>query len=333
MKRFSLFGASLALALVLALGGQAQAQFDPESGDTGGWGGDQQTTNTDEQNQALEQEQPPGMGEEEQQGSTTSSTTTTTTTTTGGSTTAASSGGGGGGGGWYQPEENGGGQATDDETPAASTDSGESDHAQMVGSLGFQFFGVENVQTSPDTMMGVDVGDIEIYAPTIGVRYWISEMLGLDVGLGFGFADMAVNQDSGGGSNLVAGLDNQLGLNIHVGVPIAIKALQHFTVLAIPEVRFGLGMATAQALDPNDDVELFAFELEVGAKLAAEVQFGFWGVPNFSLQAAIGLGFQYYSQTSTPVDVALPITSTSGYALTTSFQDLAAGTFRAIYYF
>lgn len=128
-------------------------------------------------------------------------------------------------------------------------------------------------------------------APTIGARYWINQMIGIDAGLGFGWATGSVEAKN---NNATTTTDkaSPFGLVIHGGVPIALAAQKHYKFLVIPELNIGFAHMTESA--PNTpDISHSGFLLDIGARAGTEVHFGFIGIPQLALQATVGLAFRH----------------------------------------
>lgn len=211
--------------------------------------------------------------------------------------------------------------------------SGNSDHASVVGVVGLGFFGVDAISVDP----GVTGDGIVLDAPSIGVRYWTSERMGIDVALGLAFTDFSFSE----AGTIARGLKSAFGINLHLGLPIALHARDHFTVELIPEIDFGYGTATLLARDPVNDISFTGMDINIGIRLGGEVQFGFIGLPQLGLQTTIGVGFNYFSQSAD--GVGLPAVNTdiaagtetvenSGFALSTTLNNVFEGTVRLVYY-
>jgi len=217
-------------------------------------------------------------------------------------------------------------------TPATSTgtpsDSGQSDHSRVVHNLGVGFVGVLAVPVGPDT-----AGNTTVSAPTIGVRYWIDETIGLDVGIGLGYSGGNTNA---GSTSLPS--DDAFAMTIHGGLPIALFHDGHFTFELIPELNFGFATGTAYGAVSTEDRGRNGILFNIGARAGAEIQFGFMGIPNLSLVATVGLQFSYLSaglgenQSGT-----VQSTSTNSFGFGTSLQgepwDIFLGSLTAFYYF
>src|SRR6185436_9640474 len=68
--------------------------------------------------------------------------------------------------------------------PQAQATQGDSDHDAMIGHLAVGFLGRRNMRIGNDPAGNAPTYD-NVDAPVIGIRYWIDQMLGLDLGLGF----------------------------------------------------------------------------------------------------------------------------------------------------
>ena len=266
-------GFGVLAALVVSAFGSVAAAQDWESGDTGSWGTPpdqtqqqqtppaQQQTPPAQQQQWNQQQQPQQQGWQQQQGQQQQQA------------------------GWQQQQGEqppGWGETP----PGGAEEDGQSDHEMVVGHMGVGFFGVEGVTLADD---------FSISAPTIGIRMWLSESLGLDLALGFGFTNVGGEVDSPDG---VASADLLEGFAfaLHAGIPLALWHHKHYKFLIVPEIEVGYGSGTLFGATPNDDEEFSGFFFGVGARAGAEVHFGFMGIPDLSLQGSVGLGFQFESR-------------------------------------
>ena len=252
----TIFTGVLAALAVFSVGSLAAAQ-DWESGDTGSWG----TPPPDQQQQQQQQQPPPDQQQPQQQG-------------------------------WQQQQqqqqpgwqqEQPAGEQPPGWGEQGADDDGASDHSLVVGHMGVGFFGVSGI-TLDDTFI--------IDAPTIGIRMWLSQALGLDLALGFGFTNVGGEVDSPDG---VASADLLEGLAfvLHAGLPIALWHHKHYKFLIAPELEVGFGNGTLFGGTPNDDEEFSALVFNVGARAGAEIHFGFIDIPDLSLQASVGLHARY----------------------------------------
>ncbi len=174
--------------------------------------------------------------------------------------------------------------------PAAATPdaaSGKTDHEQVVGHLAAGYLGVSQVPIAQIAGTGVTEGTVS--APVIGVRYWLNNRMGVDVGLGIG-----VSSATGSVTNAGVTTDNNtpavVGFAVHGGVPLALAYSQHFAFELVPEVNFGYA---GTSISGAPDIGLNGIRLDIGARIGAELQFGFIGIPQLSLQGSVGLSFRY----------------------------------------
>jgi len=304
------------LVSVLALGGLplastlAHAQIDPETGDTGQWQPPppaqpqppppQVQPQPQPQANAWQQQPPPAAAQQPA---------------------------------WLgsQPERP---PAMGGEQPGVSSPAGGDDHSQLVGHLGVSLFGVENL-TAGVTAAGHSV---DIHAPTIGIRTWLSDSLAFEAGLGLGIGSISTSKETTGDSVVLPGLSSVFALGLHVGLPVALAHSGHFAALLIPEIDFGYGSAK-RIVNPGDadqDITLSTIDFKLGVRIGGEVHFGFWGLPQLSLQGTVGLGIQYRSGSAAD-SVDLPAggigESESKFSVTTFANDIVNGMIRINYYF
>jgi hypothetical protein len=161
----------------------------------------------------------------------------------------------------------------------------------MVGRLAIGYFGIANTGTGANTGAG-GANDtpyaVAGVAPVVGVRYWLTGLIGIDAGLGLSIV---------GGSVQPAGApktDRQsfTGFLLHGGVPLALASADHFTFEVIPELNLGF---TGGGVDPNGagagDLSYSGIHFDLGARAGAEISFGFIKLPQLSLVATIGARF------------------------------------------
>ena len=168
-----------------------------------------------------------------------------------------------------------------------------SDHEKVVGHFGVGYLGLTNLPIGTGGAIAtaaVPRGNVP--APVIGVRYWLSEKLGLDLGIGLGITGGSQEQVNGNNTNSQdqAGV---FGLAFHGGVPIVLGHQKHYKFLVIPELNVGFATQTetppANAAANTGDITRTGFHLDLGARIGTEIHFGFIGVPQLSLQATVGL--------------------------------------------
>lgn len=220
-------------------------------------------------------------------------------------------------------------QPQPEQAPAEPAD-GRSDHSRVVGRLAVGYMGTSIVPLGDLNAAG-GVGSVT--TPSIGVRYWLGDLVGLDVGLGIGFIGGSIETAS-----VSAPVDSAFGMLIHGGVPLAIYHERHYSFLIIPEVNLGFSTGTHFGGNPDDDRGRSGFLFELGGRLGTEIHFGFMNIPQLSLQASVGLYFRYESigiagSRSNPVDRG----GVSTYSLATSVHgepwDILLGSLTALYYF
>ena len=155
--------------------------------------------------------------------------------------------------------------------------------------LGVGFFGVIDV---PIGTTGMATTIPTVGAPTVGMRYWLNDLIGLEAAIGIGFDSGTFN--TGGTSS---GLGSAWGLAFHLALPLAIAHWKHFAFIAQPEIELGFsgGSVPGAASGNGDDDLINGFLFRVGGKLGGEIHMGFIGIPQLSLQAGIGLHLQYSS--------------------------------------
>lgn len=203
------------------------------------------------------------------------------------------------------------------------------DHQQVVGHWGVGYFGVTSV---PDGLATGGTGSIETTgAPAVGVRYWMNSKMGLEAAIGLGFT-----HESGTSNGTDLGSIGTSAFLLHLGAPFALASSQHFTFELIPELAFGYGaQSQTDPADPNTP-KGSGYLFSLGGRIGAEIQFGFIGIPQLSLQGSLGLHFELMHGSSS-VSALNSSVSLSTWSLTTSVSQapwkLFTGNISAIYYF
>jgi hypothetical protein len=207
----------------------------------------------------------------------------------------------------------------------------------MVGRLAVGYFGVTQVGagsggTDADEPLYAVVGS----APVIGVRYWISQTLGLDIGVGLGILG---SDATAGDPEMDFDRGSFTGFNLHGGVPLALASADHFTFEIVPEVNLGIGSAS---FDPNGDadgdISMSGFHFDVGARAGAEIHFGFLKMPQLALQGSVGIALAIDNATTTDSTSGMDVeVKSSQTAFGTTVQgepwDIFTGNIAALYYF
>jgi hypothetical protein len=197
--------------------------------------------------------------------------------------------------------------------PAAAAEAG-NDHDEVVGHFAVGYFGISQLPVGGAPTGGgaaTTAAQAYITAPVIGARYWLSQKLGIDVGVGF--------SDSNAGWGVAA----------HGGVPLALATSKHMTFELIPEATVAFA-----GNSPGGGITYSGFRINVGARIGGEIQFGFIGIPQLALQATVGL---YLDHDSFGVSTANNSGSVSNTTFSTSVQGDPWGIFTdnisALYYF
>lgn len=208
-------------------------------------------------------------------------------------------------------------QAQGPAAPApAATSQGGTDHDMFVGRVGLGWYGVSDIP--------VGAGGGTVSAPAIGVRYWMSRDLGLDVGIGFSTASGSTTQ---GGDK--ADKPSRTGFLLHGGLPFALHVEKHYAFLITPELNFGYAMGS-----DGDNIDHSGMRFDLGARAGAEVHFGFMGIPALALEGSVGLFFTTQSGSTETAGVTAKNSDT--FIGTTSFNspwDFFRSSVAARYYF
>ena len=228
-----------------------------------------------------------------------------------------------------QPAVTGGtASVTSVERAAANTVDELSNHERVVQRFAIGWQGVTSVP----------IGALTNQVPTValGIRYWVNALVGVDLGLGFGYTGGNVTNTGPCVGLGTCPADDAFGLALHGGVPIAIFHETHYTFLVIPELSLGFSTGTERpTADPNSDVGRTGFLFQIGARAGAEIHFGFIGIPSLSLQATVGLYFDYTTASRNPRGA--DGTGASSFGLGTTLMgepwDLFLGSLTALYYF
>lgn len=217
-------------------------------------------------------------------------------------------------------------------------DDGETDHEKTVGHLGVTYFGVSQlpIAAAPTGGGGGGLGATRdnVNAPVIGMRYWINHLLGIDAGIGFGLSSGSTTVTRNGADTSVD-KPSRTGFAFHVGVPLDLHSGKHYSFELIPEVTTGFASGTIGNLGPGvQDISLSGFRLDAGARVGAEIYFGFMGIPQLALEGSIGL---YYRHEQFKVSQGNNGASDSSNTFTTSVNAdpwaIFVNNISAIYYF
>jgi hypothetical protein len=212
---------------------------------------------------------------------------------------------------------------------------GPSDHEAVVGRIGVGYFGISQLPVGETGGTGVTEGTVN--APVVGIRYWFQNHFGLDAGIGFGYLT-ASQTTTNNGTATAASAPSSWGFALHAGLPIALAYSKHFTFEAVPEITLGFagGSLSSASVGPGSATSesVTGFLLDAGARVGAEIHFGFIGIPQLALEGSIGLYVRHESYGAT-VGTANTSTQSTGIATSVGSAPWAIFTdnISALYYF
>lgn len=224
--------------------------------------------------------------------------------------------------------------------PAAAEDN-TPDHEKFAGHFAVGYMGITNIPLAGGNFNNPTLGSLA--APVIGVRYWMNKQIGLDLGLGFAVASSSTEVQQRNTTTTTDG-PAPFGVAVHGGVPIALAAGKHYTFEIIPELNVGFARQADKATgnNPPPDLVHTGFRLDVGARVGAEIHFGFIGVPELALQASVGAFFSrqvwklsqdgYAGNGNAPVSGSIGVTSL-GTTVQADPWSLFTNNISALYYF
>jgi hypothetical protein len=125
----------------------------------------------------------------------------------------------------------------------------------------------------------------------IGARFWFNPDMGLDIGVGFSGSSLSELDQT----DTRTDFPEPFTFMLHAGLPLALADADHFVFEVVPELNFGLSGNTIEGMNGADDQVFRGTHVDLGVRAGGEVHFGFIGVPQLSLQAGAGVGFQYDS--------------------------------------
>src|SRR5688572_289591 len=106
--------------------------------------------------------------------------------------------------------------------PATAVAAG-SAHEAVVGRLGVGWFGTRDVPVGPATM--ANTGPIP--TPIVGIRYWMSSMLGIDAGFGLFSMSSATRLESPNMALTTEG-PTRTSILFHAGLPLSLADVGNF---------------------------------------------------------------------------------------------------------
>ncbi len=200
------------------------------------------------------------------------------------------------------------------------------DHATVVRHFGIGYMGRRTININPTGAPAT------VDAPIIGVRYWLDPLIGIDAGVGLLFSG-ASRKDGDTSTDL----QGYTVFMLHGGVPLALAGSKHFSFQVIPELNFGIASSkTAPAAMGGEGSDLSGIHFDIGARAGGEIQFGFIGIPELSLQAGVGLALSYDHAKITPPGggAATSVNTTSlGTSVGNNPWNIFTSNIAALYYF
>jgi len=167
-------------------------------------------------------------------------------------------------------------------TPVVVTNTG-TDHDMWVGHVGVGWFGSTTVPIGSGCCGGFPLpAGGGLSTPAVGIRYWATPMIGIDVGLGLAMSSGSTTN----AANVTVDKTSGTAFLLHGGVPIALGGSNHFSFQITPELDVGFGSGTIHAAMNTDQS---GFLLQVGARAGAEIYFGFIGLPALALDGSVGV--------------------------------------------
>jgi hypothetical protein len=219
--------------------------------------------------------------------------------------------------------------------------SGDSDHANVVGKLGVGYFGIIDVPfLGCDTPGPGGCGGqtpATVFAPTIGARYWLNDMLAIEGALGIGLSNSTLETTTAAGSVETPLEPSIFAVALHGGVPISLASDGHFSFQVVPLLNLGYASGSYDIMG-GTSIDTDGFLLELGATAGAEIHFGFIDIPQLALQGTVGLSMRMESRGLEISDMAgTTELDQSNFRLGTTLGnepwDIFTGGITAIYYF
>ncbi len=185
------------------------------------------------------------------------------------------------------------------------------DHDLWNGRIGFGWYGTREI---PFATKGNAVS-----TPLVGARYWVNTMIGVDGAIGFTTKSGSTTVSTTGVADQETKDTSATSFALHLGVPIAIFNMTHYSFQIIPELDFGIATGSLeQPANATTSTDLSGMLFQLGARAGAEIFFGFMGLPQLSLEASVGLFLSSQSAKSSP-----PNSSTKYSSLTISTAQFA----------
>ena len=167
--------------------------------------------------------------------------------------------------------------------PTASRVPAGSAHEAVVGRFGVGWLGTADVPVGPANQAGF----APIPTPIVGMRYWLSSLLGIDAGLGVFTTSSAVRTEAG--TNVTVEGPTRTSFVLHAGIPLSLADAGNFSFVVTPELNVGIGTGGIKGMMGGAGTDLSGFLMEGGVRAGAEVFFGFIGIPQLSLEGSAGV--------------------------------------------
>jgi hypothetical protein len=234
-------------------------------------------------------------------------------------------------------------QSTSATPIAAKVEDDSPDHERFIGHLAVGYMGISQIpigtaNPAPTGGTITDPGAGSVTAPILGVRYWLKRGLGIDAGIGFGYQSGGVTVVNGNTTTTTSNNNNAFAFALHGGVPLALAEGHHYVFEFVPESTIGFATGTVKGgpgNPPGPDTSVNGLRFNLGARIGAEIHFGFMGIPELALQASIG-AYLSYSQASASQGGSNSWTQ-NAFSIATSVQGdpwaIFADNISALYYF
>jgi hypothetical protein len=163
-----------------------------------------------------------------------------------------------------------------------------SDHEALVGHIAFGYLGYVNIPYGAMANENANNSPATATAPVIGMRLWLNPTLGLDAGLGVA-TTFGTHKTETPGLTISNNATAPTGLAVHFGMPLALRASKHYTFEIIPEMNIGYASQSVVPAQSNVGTDYTGMHVDLGARVGAELHFGFIGVPELSLVGSVGM--------------------------------------------